>query len=220
MINLLPQDTKEDISYARRNNGLIRWIVFSGLALVGVGVIVVGGLLYMQQSINNYSKQVADARLNLQAQKVDETQKHLEDISASTKLTVQVLSREILFSKLLRQIGSALPNNTALKTLQIDKLQGGVQLNAAAADFNAATQLQLNLQDKQNGVFEKADINSITCTAPGSAPSTTAAGSASATSAAATNSDLPCDVNLRALFSKNNTYVYIAPTTNPGGAKP
>jgi Tfp pilus assembly protein PilN len=204
MINLLPTEIKEDISYARRNTTLRRWIAISTFALIGVGIIVAGGLILLQQSVNNYSKQVAEARNGLAIQKVEETQKRVDDISANTKLTVQVLSREVLFSKLLRQIGSALPSSTALKALQIDKVQGGVQLNAAATDFNAATQLQINLQDPKNGVFEKADINSITC---------------------ATGVDikgaLPCDVNLRALFSKNNSYVYIAPgDSSAGGVKP
>ncbi len=202
MINLLPNEIKQDILYARRNTRLARWIAVSTVALIGVGVIVAGGLLYIQKAASDYTTQVTEAKQSLQAQKVGATQKKLEEISISTKLTVQVLSREVLFSKLLRQIGSALPSSTALKALQIDKVQGGVQLNAAAVDFNAATQLQLNLQDPKNGVFEKADINSITC--------------ASETDV---KSAFPCDVNLRALFSKNNSYVYIAPNASGGNTQ-
>lgn len=195
MINLLPQAIKEDISYARRNTKLLQWIIATSTALFGVIVIVVGGLIYMQYSINESSKQLAVAKQTLASQKVDETQKNLESISSNTKLTVQVLSKEVLFSKLLRQIGSTLPPNTSLKSLQIDKVQGAIQLNANAADFNAATQLQVNLQDPKNGVFEKADINSITCGAQTSATA---------------NAPL-CDVNLKALFSKQNSYLYITP---------
>ena len=203
MINLLPAEIKQDIFYARRNTKLRSWIIVSLLALAGVAVIVAGGLLYMQQQINNYTKQADQGRQQLQAQQVEETQKRVEEISTNTKLATQVLSREILFSKLIRQIGSALPANTVLKSLEIDKTQGGIQLNAGATDFNAATQLQLNLQDPRNGVFEKADINTITCGAPSTE-----------------NRGMPCDVSVRALFSKNNSYVYIAPsagTAAPSG---
>jgi Tfp pilus assembly protein PilN len=207
MINLLPTEFKEDISYARRNTRLRRWVLASSGALLGIALIVAGGLLYLQKNINDYTDQVALSRQSLQAQKVDETQKRVEEISSSTKLTVQVLSREILFSKLIRQIGSALPSSTALNSLQIDKVQGGVQLNASAADFNAATQLQLNLQDPKNGVFEKADINSIDCATQADKPAR-----------------YPCTVTLRALFGKNNSYVYINPAqpganTTTGGAQ-
>lgn len=196
MINLLPSELKGEITYARRNTALRRWILASIVALAGVGLIVAAGLIYMQNSINSYTKQVDEGRASLQAQNVETTQKRIEEISSNTKLATDVLSREILFSKLIRQIGSALPADTALKSLQIDQAQGGVQLNAGATDFNAATQLQLNLQDPDNGVFEKADINNITCgeiLEPGA---------------------LPCDVSLRALFSKNNSYMFI----NPGSA--
>ncbi len=202
MINLLPHDVKEDIFYARRNTLLRNWIMAALVALMGVCIIIAGGLIYMQQAVNRQSVQAAQLREDLQVQKVDETAKRVNEISSNTKLTVQVLSREILFSKLIRQIGSALPANTALQSLKIDNIQGGIQLNAFAADFNAGTQLQLNLQDPKNGVFEKADINSITCGTPeGVAP----------TSITAAKRRLPCDVNLRALFSKNNSYVYITP---------
>lgn len=198
MINLLPFEFKKDIAYARKNAKLRRWIAASIVSLAGVGIIIAGGLFFIQQSINSRTVKLEDSKKALQAQKVGQTQKRVEEISANTKLATQVLSREILFSKLIKQMGSALPASTALKSLQIDKLQGGIQLNAAASDFNAATQLQLNLQDPKNGVFEKADINSINC---------------------GENKDvstgLPCDVSVRALFGKNNSYVYIAPAV-PG----
>lgn len=194
MINLLPPAVKDEILYARRNTALRRWIVACTLAVAGVGVIVLAGLFYLQKSINNYDSQLVEARQSLKAQKVDETQKQIEDISSSTKLAVQVLSREILFSKLIRQIGSALPSNTALNSLEIDQLEGGIQLSASAADFNSATQIQVNLQDPKNGVFEKSDINSIACA-----------------DKPPENSLYPCDVSVRALFGKNNSYYFIAP---------
>lgn len=201
MINLLPTNYKNDVKYARLNTKLRNWIAAFVFALAGTGLILAGGLIYMNKTSTDYSKRVAVAREQLQVQKVDETQKRIDEISNNTKLTLQVLSREILFSKLIRQLGSALPANTALSTLQIDEVKGGVQLDAYASDFNAGTQLQINLQDPQNGVFEKADINSITCG-----------------SQAAERVRLPCDVSIRALFGKNNPYVYITTPATTGGA--
>ncbi len=196
MINLLPDHYKEEISYSRRNTRLRSWITKSVFALFGVGLIIGGGALYMQSSIMTAERQAKEAQAQLEAQRVEETQKKVEEISGNTKLALQVLSREVLFSKLIKQIGSALPANTALETLEIDAVQGGLQLNAGAADFTAGTQIQLNLQDPKNGVFEKADINSINCENQVSA-----------------EKRYPCTVSLRALFSKNNTYLYITPTT-------
>lgn len=199
MINLLPHGIKTDIAYARRNSRLRKWIIASVAALAGMCLIVGGGYLYMQQSIHNYSDQRNAAQAKLDSQNVAGTQKQIDEISNGTKLATQVLSREVLFSELIRSIASALPDGTTLKTLQIDQVQGGVQLDAEAASFDAGTQLQVNLQDPTNGVFEKADINNITC------------------DPAAQGKVYPCQVSLRALFNKNNSYTYIAPST--GGSR-
>lgn len=198
MINLLPHDLKTDIVFARRNSRLRTWIIVSIIALGGVCAIVGGGVLYLQQTTKDYSKQLELSTQHLQDQKVEETQKRVAEISSNTNLTVQVLSREILFSKLIRKIGSTLPAGTALQSLQIDTIQGGIQLNAGATDFNSGTQIQVNLQDPKNGVFEKADINSIDC-------------GGTVSKDPATGSLFTCKVDLKALFSKNNDYVYIAP---------
>lgn len=109
------------------------------------------------------------------------------------KLATDVLSREILFSKVLTQLGSVLPAETALQQLQIDDLKGGLTLSAGAENIAAATQIQLNLADPKNQIFEKADIENINC--EGKDPSKPYA----------------CIVQIRALFMKDNPFLYIAP---------
>lgn len=199
IINLLPPDSKQELTYARRNTHLLHWIVACSAALLGVGLIVSIGYLYIQKSITDYSRQVEQTTTNLQVQKLEETSKRLDEISSNTKLVVQVLSREVLFSKLLKQLGASLPANTALTKLVVDKVEGGLQISASAKDFKAASQIQVNLQDPKNKIFEKADIDGITC-------SDTA------------TKQYACDVTLKALFGKNNQYYYIAPTTSPAGS--
>jgi Tfp pilus assembly protein PilN len=196
MINLLPPERKEDIRFSRYNTRLAGWTTVAIFALVGVGLIVGGGLVLMKQSSKNVSRQVAESNQKLQQENVDETKKRVDSISSNTKLVVQVLSREILFSKLLRQLGASVPADTELLSFQVEKLQGGLTLTAAAKDINSATQLQLNLQDPKNKIFEKADIENINC-----------AGASNES-----KKNLPCVVQIRALFTKNNPYLYITPT--------
>jgi Tfp pilus assembly protein PilN len=186
MINLLPTDEKQELQYARRNTGLLKWVMVLALSLAGVVVIVFAGNIYIQLSIKNYSSDVARAQENLQAQKIEETQAEIEEISNSTKLATQVLSREVLFSKLLRQLGASIPPNSVLQQFQIEELGGGLTLQAAATDINAATQLQVNLEDPRNKIFERADIENINC--------------------GAEDTQYPCTIQLRALFAKDNPY--------------
>ena len=198
MINLLASHAKTDIMYARRNTLLLRWCLVVVFIIAGVGIISLAGLFYIKQSQQQYTDQVGRTQAQLKEQNLETTQAKIESISNNLKLTTQVLSREILFSKLLKQIGSAMPANTSLTDLKIGKTEGGIDLSAVAADYNSATQVQVNLQDPANKIFDKADILNIAC---------------------ASNNVLdpryPCTINIRARFGKNNNFFLI----NPGGAK-
>lgn len=191
MINLLPADVKQQYVYARRNNRLRRWAFALVFGLVGVGLVTTGGMVYMQQTIDSYSNRVVVASDELKTQKLDETRAHAQDITSSLKLVVQVLSREVLFSKLLTQIASVTPPATSLTDLTISKTEGALEITAISTDYQSATQLQVNLEDPANKIFSKADIQSITCSANPADPR------------------YPCTVVIRALFSNNNPYLFI-----------
>jgi Tfp pilus assembly protein PilN len=191
VINLLPPTIKQDYVYAARNTMLLRWsFAFAG-ALVGLALIATYGLVTLQNSTTNYQAQVATAQQQLTAQNLGGTEKQVKELSSDFKLVVDVLSKEVLFSKLLRQIATVIPSNAVLTGLNINQTSGGIDLTAAAKDYNTATQLQLNLQDPTNKIFSKADIISIACTTT------------------AVNNNYPCNVQIRALFSNNNPYLFI-----------
>ena len=203
MINLLPTRVKEDFLYARRNTVLSGWTTALIIALFGTILIAGAGFLYLEQSISNQRKSVDLARANLNAKELADTQKSVEEISTNTKLATQVLSKEVLFSELLAQLGAALPADTALTQLKIDQVQGGISLTASASDITSATQIQVNLQDPGNKIFEKADIESIDCAEP------------------APEQIYPCTVQIRALFAKDNPFLYITPgQPSAGGNTP
>ncbi|MCW1908828.1 MAG: hypothetical protein KIH63_005835 [Candidatus Saccharibacteria bacterium] len=192
MINLLPTDVKNNIAYARHNRKLLRWCLGLIVGMAGTGLIVAFGLFYINQATNAYSEQISKTKLDLENQQLSQTEKRVEEISSSLKLMVQVLSREILFSKLLQQVGTAMPANSSLTGISISKLSGGIDLTAMAADYDTATQIQVNLKDPANKIFENADLVNITCSANSSDPR------------------YPCTVTIRALFAKNNPFLFIS----------
>ncbi len=202
-INLLPPAQKQDLLFARRNTKLLHWLFVLIGVIGGFGLLVILGQLYIGRSVSLYTGEVAKAQDILKVQKLDDTQKRVEEISTQIKLVVQVLGREVLFSKLVRQIGAAMPNNSVLTSLSITKTQGGLDLQAAALDQQTATQIQINLQDPANKLFDKVDINSIQC------------------SDADATAIYPCRVSLRALFAKNNPFLFIpAAGATSSGSKP
>jgi len=200
MINLLPPDLKTSIIYARRNTMLIKWLVATLVGLAGVGAVVVAGQFYINHSVNAYKTEVQRSKEQLSAQKLEETQARVTDISNSIKLATQVLSREVLFSKLLQQIGAVMPAGSSLQSLTIGKLEGGIDLQAAAVDYQTATQVQVNLEDPRNKIFDSADIVSVSCTNSDDP---------------AKKQDYPCQVSIRASFTKNNPFLFVQTGVTP-----
>jgi Tfp pilus assembly protein PilN len=191
MINLLPDELKENHTYARHNRQLLRWVWAMVAGLGGMVVITAAGIFYMNQSVNNLSAQVQHGQELLTSQHVDQVKKQTTDISNNLKLVVQVLSNEVLFSQLLKQVGTITPPNVVLTGLSISKTQGALDLNIASADYNAATQMQVNLQDPHNKIFSKADIITINCNSTNADPK------------------YPCTAGIRALFTTNNPFLFI-----------
>lgn len=196
MINLLPTQVKQDYGFARHSTRLLRLSISLLLSVVGVWVIVAAGLFFINHSINTYTTQNALAQQSLKDQKLEETQKRIQDLSDRLKLVVKVLSKEILFSKLIQQIGTVIPSNANLTDLKIAKTQGSIDLTAITTDYNTATQVQVNLQDKNNKIFDEADILNIVCSA-----------------SSATNKKYPCTITIRARFATNNPFYFIGSTT-------
>ncbi len=188
MISLLPPNVKKEIFYGHRNTFLGSLSILLCLVITGVFLIGAFGLFYMDQSIENLNKQAARSEESLKSQNIDETEKKVNDISNNLKLTSQVLSREILFSKLIQQIGAAMPPSAILTELKIIKTEGGIDLTAVASSYETATQVQVNLSDPANKIFDKADILSTAC------------------SGTATDPRYPCTISLRARFSKDNSF--------------
>lgn len=190
MINLLPPDLQQTYRYGRRNRMLLHWVIGAGLGLVCALLLIAAGVIVLQVSTNNYNQQVVDTDKQLKKQNVSGIQKQVAEISNNLKLTEQVLSKEILFSQLLKQLGTVIPPNTALTNLAISQTRGAIDITAQTANYNAATQLQVNLADPANQIFSKADIVSITC------------------SNTSNQNKYPCTIILRALFAANNPFLF------------
>ena len=174
-----------------------RWVIALLIALIFSLLIIGVGWIYLDQSIKKQAKTVEATEASLKKQNIDDTIAKVDEISNNTKLALNVLSREILFSKLIRQLGAALPPGTALESITLEDLKGGLSIQAYATDFNSASQIQVNLSDPDNKIFKQADIENITC-------NDTAAGDS--------NPDYPCSVRLKALFGENTEYVYLGGT--------
>jgi len=193
MINLLPPELKQDYYYAHRNVRLVHWVVTFGLSFVLLIVISTAGVIYLHQLSESYLTEISAKQSSLSKQNLTATQTQVKDVTNSLKLAVQVLSKEVLFSKLLAQLATVTPANVSLTDLSITDTKGGISLTAGATDYAAATQFQVNITDPNNKIFAVADINGIICDGR--------------------NPKYPCNATYRALFVTNNPFLFI----NAGG---
>lgn len=190
MINLLPPQMQQDYGYARRNTALMHIVTSFGLGIVGLALMVAAGFIYLQQSANSYQAQAAEIESSLNEQNQVQIEKDVQDISNRLKLAVQVLSKEILFSELLKSLAVATPSNVNLSSINIIAFGGGLDISAEALDYESASQLQVNMSDPANKIFAKADIVSITCESDATRR-------------------YPCTVTIRALFATDNPFLFI-----------
>lgn len=197
MINLLPSDTKQMLTYARRNTALRTWLVVLIIIIACLVVVSGAGLWYLRSATGSMYTQVDDTKASLVAQNKDQVTAEVQDLTSSLKLVDQVLSKEVLFSKMLQQIGAVMPAGTILRGLSIQELEGAIDLQVGAASQQAATQVQINLSDPGNKVFESADIINIQCQ------------DSNADSQNPLDILYPCTAQIRALFTDNNPFLLI-----------
>jgi Tfp pilus assembly protein PilN len=135
MINLLPPEVKQEYRYARRNRRLVQWSLAFVVATVGIVLLTVAGMAFMSRSIDEHAVEVAAAKARLADQNAAETQQQITSISNNLKLMVNVLSKEVLFSELLMQLGRITPPNVALTNLSVSQTVGAIDLTARANSY-------------------------------------------------------------------------------------
>jgi hypothetical protein len=83
-----------------------------------------------------------------------------------------------------------MPKGASLATLSIEQLTGGIDLQVAASDYQTASQVQVNLQDPNNKLFDKVDIVSISC--------------------GGIDKTYPCTGNYRASYTSSNPFLFLS----------
>lgn len=195
MINLLPYDYKEQIQYGRKNKLLVKWSLALGIAMLVIVAVSAAGTLYMYKTTKDYEKTVSQNTASLKEKKLEQDYKAMEQLSKDFKTVVDIASQQLLYSKMLKAIAPLLPADTELNGLEITQGKQGVEIKINGQDQATLTQAFINISDKNNGIFEKADFNNVSC------------------KEISAGEKYPCSANIKGLFSKNSDFYFI----NSGG---
>lgn len=165
MINLLPNDRKQEYLFARRNTSLLRFIIGVLIGIIFVIFVILFGYTLISSETKAYNDAVKSSASKLSSQDEQQTIAKVKEISNNLNLMVKVLNQQVLFSELLKQLGAVMPNGTSLKNLSLNEsLAGKLDLEVAAIDYASAAQAQINIQDPSNKLFKSADTIYINCT--------------------------------------------------------
>lgn len=190
MIDLLPSDMKRSRTYGRRNNLLLRWNLLCLLGIIGLTVIGGAGYFFINNATLSAEKVKTQTEESIRSAKLDEAEANYTSFSNNLKTVVQILNSQVLFSELLQQIGSVTPSGTTLNSVSLTDSDNALDLSFTTSSASLAPTIQVNLEDKRNKLFEKADIIQVSCQIDSSGSE-------------------GCGVQLRALFRSDAKFLFL-----------
>jgi len=203
MINLLPDGIKKEIIYGKRNRILVGWIFTVVAVIIAVGTMTVFGKIYISKNTDNIQSITELTKQRIEDQDLASTQKDVETLSNNFKTVTQLLSKQLLFSKLFVKIGSIIPDKAILSGITLSTEELAIDLNIAATNRDAATQSFVNISDTKNGLFDKADLLSVSCNT----------GTAEASSM---SSKYPCVAMIKVVMKADSNYYFLNSVINGG----
>lgn len=159
MINLLPNNIREEHTYGRKNKTLVALIVLVSGTAVAVAAIMLFNLRYIDEEAVSVQNSIDENQATIQ--QLESETKDLGIISSRLDSANDLYEQSIKFSEIIPEIGSVLPGGSIIDGLS---LTGGstdpLQLNVSLATADLVAVLQKNLVESE--LFEAADVISIT----------------------------------------------------------
>lgn len=158
MINLLPDDIKQDINYGKLNVTIVQFAIV--IILVSLSLV---GLLFFGVSIVSQDettlRQITDQEKISLAQ-YDESLKKAEDLEKTIITVGKLLDREVSFYGLLQDIGGVIPSEASLTGISLTgNPSEPLRIDAITNSQETAAILRQNLEESD--LFSKADIQTI-----------------------------------------------------------
>ena len=159
MINLLPPQTKKQIRAARLNVILLRYcvvLIISSVFLVGIF-----GVGFYITDIDNQAALAKQQESQKDISKYASVKAEAEAFSGNLAIAKTILSSEVIFSKLVTDIASTLPEGVILSNLSLAANTLGSPLSISAKTTSNAKAIELKDKLESSPLFEKVNIANI-----------------------------------------------------------
>ena len=170
MINLLPPETKTQISAARANRLLLRYNLLLLIAVVFMLAAI--GLVYIYLGSAKASAESTIAENISRAGDYGSVESDANHFRQQLTNVKQILDNDTKYTKVALEIAAVLPSGVILETLNLDSATFGTPttLTAKVTDYTTVLKLKESLQ--QSTIFSDASIQSISDDSDGNYPLT------------------------------------------------
>ena len=117
MINLLPGDVKEQVSYSKRNRTLINYLRLAVLTTIICGGFIGYGFWALKQQSNVANKALAGRRADVAKYKTLETD--AKNVNARIAAIKSIQKTQSHFSTLLEDLGKVTPPNVVISSIAL-----------------------------------------------------------------------------------------------------
>jgi Tfp pilus assembly protein PilN len=163
MINLMPDEAKQEIRSARVNVILARYIAIILLAFCFLILLLGGSYVVLTQTKAN-AQSLIDANQS-KAAIYSTTKAQVDALTSRLAQTKSILDQEILYSNVLVNIGKQMPAGTVIDSVSLDTASFSgkpVTLKAYAKTTDAAVALRQKFQTSP--IFSKVNFESVSDT--------------------------------------------------------
>jgi len=160
MINLLPDETKQDIRAARMNVILLRYNFFM---LIAVGILL--GFCLSFYVVLGLSQSIADEKNQdniAKAASYNDVRKAADEYKSNLTLASKILDSSVTYTSSVFELAKLLPSGVTIDDVVLNASDFGkeISLTAHAKGYTQATQLKQNLQDAK--LLSNAYFQSVT----------------------------------------------------------
>lgn len=158
MINLLPEEMKEDFHYGRRNSQIIRWLITVIFGILMLLVVAAIGRLTIQTARNQTLAQKQVVEDQLKTADFDTINGEYSDFSTGLSNVKKLYQQQVLYSRLIRKLGTLLPPGAKITNISIGDKDRAVSLNFDNDSEGMGPTIQLNLTDQSKQVANKTTL--------------------------------------------------------------
>lgn len=168
MINLLPPETKTQLSAARANRLLLRYNILLLAALTFL--IVAIALVYIYLGNAKASAEATMAENISRAGDYDSVDAEAAAFRQSLASVKQILDNDVAYTNIILEIAGVLPQGVVLDRLNLDSATFGTPTTLTANVTDYATVLQLKDALQQSSIFTNVSIQTISNEGTGQYP--------------------------------------------------